>query len=109
MNKYDIYGGHLRRGHCEVHPWVHEYYPCSVCHSESTNTKVEDPERVFQKWSEEKHLEFYVQQERKYYESLAREKSRMYRIVDLLATIIGRTNDAIMKYREKILKEVVQQ
>ena len=32
---YDIYGNDLRRGHCEVHPWVHEEYPCSVCCSEN--------------------------------------------------------------------------
>ena len=28
---FDIYGNNLRRGHCEVHPHVHEEYPCSVC------------------------------------------------------------------------------
>lgn len=28
---YDIYGSNLRSGHCEVHPWVHEEYPCGVC------------------------------------------------------------------------------
>ena len=28
---YDIYGNNLRNGHCEVHPHVHEEYPCSVC------------------------------------------------------------------------------
>ena len=32
---YDIYGNPLRRGHCEVHPHVHEEYPCSVCVAES--------------------------------------------------------------------------
>ena len=32
---YDIYGNPLRRGHCEVHPHVHEEYPCSVCMTES--------------------------------------------------------------------------
>lgn len=32
---FDIYGENLRSGHCEVHPWVHEEYPCSVCYSES--------------------------------------------------------------------------
>lgn len=32
---FDIYGGELRRGHCEVHPWVHEPYPCSVCYMEA--------------------------------------------------------------------------
>jgi len=28
---WDIYGNSLRRGHCEVHPHVHEPYPCFVC------------------------------------------------------------------------------
>ena len=28
---YDIYGNHLRRGYCEVHPDIHEEYPCSEC------------------------------------------------------------------------------
>lgn len=32
---FDIYGGRLRPGHCEVHPNVHESYPCSVCMMES--------------------------------------------------------------------------
>lgn len=31
---YDIYGGILRPGHCEVHPHVAEAYPCSVCYAE---------------------------------------------------------------------------
>lgn len=28
---FDIYGNPLRRGYCEVHPQVHEEYPCSLC------------------------------------------------------------------------------
>ena len=28
---YDIYGNILERGHCEVHPWVNESYPCPEC------------------------------------------------------------------------------
>lgn len=28
---FDIYGGRLRSGYCEVHPDVAESYPCSVC------------------------------------------------------------------------------
>ena len=31
MMAYDIYGNHLRRGYCEVHPDIHEEYPCSEC------------------------------------------------------------------------------
>ncbi len=32
---WDIYGDPLRKGHCEVHPWVHEDYPCSQCYHDS--------------------------------------------------------------------------
>ena len=32
---YDIYGERLTPGHCEVHPWVHESYPCCECMSQS--------------------------------------------------------------------------
>lgn len=28
---WDIHGNPLRRGHCEVHPNVHEEFPCSTC------------------------------------------------------------------------------
>ena len=31
---YDIWGNPLRSGHCEVHPHVHEVYPCSMCLAE---------------------------------------------------------------------------
>lgn len=31
---FDIYGNRLRVGHCEVHPHVHQEYPCDVCLSE---------------------------------------------------------------------------
>ena len=34
---YDIYGNTLQRGHCEVHPHVHEEFPCSVCIAEKEN------------------------------------------------------------------------
>lgn len=36
---WDIYGNPLQRGHCEVHPHVHEEYPCSVCMSERGQTQ----------------------------------------------------------------------
>jgi hypothetical protein len=36
---FDIYGNNLRRGHCEVHPHVHEEYPCSVCLAESASRR----------------------------------------------------------------------
>ncbi len=36
---WDIYGNPLQRGHCEVHPHVHEEYPCSLCMSERGQTQ----------------------------------------------------------------------
>ena len=41
---FDIYGNNLRRGHCEVHPHVHEEYPCSVCLAESQRQAEHQPE-----------------------------------------------------------------
>jgi len=38
---WDIYGESLRRGHCEVHPHVHEEYPCSVCIREAQQNEAE--------------------------------------------------------------------
>ena len=32
---FDIYGQYLRAGHCEVHPDMHEQYPCSLCMMEN--------------------------------------------------------------------------
>lgn len=37
---WDIYGNHLRRGHCEVHPHVHEEYPCSICMAERNRPQI---------------------------------------------------------------------
>lgn len=36
---FDIYGNNLLRGHCEVHPYVHEPYPCSVCFRDADEQK----------------------------------------------------------------------
>lgn len=38
---YDIYGCRLHPGNCEVHPHVHEIYPCSVCLDESRQHEAE--------------------------------------------------------------------
>ena len=36
---WDIWGTPLRRGHCEVHPHVHEEYPCAICISDNLTKK----------------------------------------------------------------------
>ena len=42
---WDIYGNQLRSGYCEVHPSVHEGYPCSVCQ--------EDQARAYQDYDQQ--------------------------------------------------------
>ena len=39
---WDIYGEPLRRGHCEVHPYVHEEYPCSACIADKQSSEHRD-------------------------------------------------------------------
>jgi len=41
---FDIYGNNLRSGYCEVHPDVHQSYPCSLCYAE--RKKVDDAKRM---------------------------------------------------------------
>ena len=42
---FDIYGNHLRQGHCEVHPEVHEEYPCFVCLQENKLKNHHEPQQ----------------------------------------------------------------
>lgn len=64
----DIYGERLRYGYCEVHPDVHEEYPCSVCIEETQQQDAmqRDYERAMSE-QHEKHLsrefEAYVDRE----------------------------------------------
>ena len=58
---YDIYGNNLRRGHCEVHPHVHEEYPCSLCFMENERHRQ-------QKEAEDEQRRYYESQEQEYYE-----------------------------------------
>lgn len=55
---YDIYGNQLRRGYCEVHPNVHEEYPCSACTAESS---VNEAERYAQQAYQEGQINGYAQ------------------------------------------------
>ena len=48
---FDIYGNHLRAGYCEVHPEIHEEYPCSICLEENrlkNYSKPQQPERTIE-------------------------------------------------------------
>jgi len=54
---FDIYGERLRGGHCEVHPHVHEEYPCHVCLMESRQRQ-SDREAQEQAWREERNASY---------------------------------------------------
>jgi hypothetical protein len=49
---FDIYGNHLRPGYCEVHPDVHESYPCRYCYEEQEYQYYDDPRN-------DEYAEFY--------------------------------------------------
>lgn len=66
---FDIYGENLRQGHCEVHPNVHEEYPCSVCLSESSQKN--DHAQQYQKHCDSQAEAYYSQQHQKHCEYLA--------------------------------------
>lgn len=54
---FDIYGGKLQENHCEVHPYVHEQYPCSACYAEKRektgNKQIEEKARVIENMRDE--------------------------------------------------------
>lgn len=57
---WDIHGNRLERGHCEVHPWIHQEYPCGLCCRER-----DDHER--QRAEQDR---YYREQEDAYYASM---------------------------------------
>lgn len=65
---FDIYGGTLLRGHCEVHPWVHEEFPCPVCIREDRDRKKAKAEEDAY-WAAYADAE-YAEMERRMIESL---------------------------------------
>ena len=54
---YDIYGQHLRSGHCEVHPDVHQSYPCSLCFAEKAESDREREE--YERYERERYEKHY--------------------------------------------------
>ena len=72
---YDIWGNPLPRGHCEVHPHVHEEYPCSVCMAEK---------RQREQVSQQSEAEYYMQME---IEKLKSERQELLKALTLLLDI----------------------
>lgn len=81
---WDIYGNPLERGHCEVHPHVHEEYPCCVCMSERGQTQ--QPHDALQQ------LQYEFAQQGDYIKQLEAER-------DALAAQLVSIQDAALKPR----------
>jgi len=100
---YDIYGYNLASGHCEVHPWVGESYPCSLCYAESKPKH--DPR---QKEYERAEAEHYAEMERAHYEELARKNNLLYRMLCYVALAVSKLNERVQKYKSKMFNKVIQ-
>lgn len=100
---YDIYGQNLASGYCEVHPWVRESYPCSLCYAESNDRKQRQPD-----YDTRAEAEYYAEMERAYYEELARKNNLLYRMLCYVALTVSKLNERVQKYKEKMLSRVAQ-
>ncbi len=84
---FDIYGENLRSGHCEVHPHVHESYPCSVCYDESRR---DAQQSNYHKDAEiECRKEYEQQQNHEYNMALSFKYRQYYRVKLLLQMLIS--------------------
>ena len=72
---YDIWGNPLPRGHCEVHPHVHEEYPCSVCIAERNQR-----EQVSQHDSTLYNMQMQI-------EKLTRERADLLKVLEAILAI----------------------
>lgn len=65
---WDIYGQPLKRGHCEVHSWINEEYPCSLCMSEKKQKDME--EKQSEQYYEAQRLQNIIEQLQAHIKSL---------------------------------------
>ena len=94
---FDIYGNNLRSGHCEVHPHVHESYPCSVCYGESTSKKSANSR---QKEVDKHYSDMQNAHERAYYEDLAIGYSFKYKMIARMYVLITSFQVKFKEYKE---------
>lgn len=100
---YDIYGERLASGHCEVHPWVGESYPCSLCYAESKLKH--DPK---QKEYERAEAEYYAEMEQALHEELVRKNNLLYRMLCYVALAVSKLNERVQKYKDKMFDKIIQ-
>lgn len=86
---YDIYGNNLRPGHCEVHPHIHEGYPCSQCVMER------EQEQHRQDVNEQQRAAYEQQQREHWLTELAHEAENIF------GEIVGDEDHDIIAWREK--------
>jgi len=79
---YDIYGNNLARGHCEVHPWVGEEYPCSLCYEE--NDKHNKQNKIYN----QQEKDYYDAMEREHYDEIIKKNYFKYRILCFIVLIL---------------------
>ena len=99
---YDIYGNNLASGHCEVHPWVGESYPCSLCYAESMLKH--DPRQKEYKSAAAQHQ---AEMERAHYDEIAKKNNWLYRVLCYVAPKLNIVNERLQKYKEKVFNNTM--
>jgi len=100
---YDIHGNKLEPGHCEVHPWVHQEYPCSQCYADGDRLHQKDRQK---KQENEQEKAYYEAMEQDHWESIAREKSRKYKFLCFLSKILTAWANAIDTEKKNIINKI---
>lgn len=100
--RYDIYGQNLASGHCEVHPWVGETYPCSLCYAESMLKH--DPRQKEYKSVEAEHQ---AEMERAHFEELVRQNNLLYRMLCYVAQKVSWVNERMQEYKDKVFNRTM--
>ena len=98
---YDIYGQNLASGHCEVHPWVGETYPCSLCYAES------EQQRHQQTQTDTREAEYYAEMERAHYDEIAKKNNWLYRMLCHVAPKVSWANERMQEYKDKVFNRTM--
>jgi hypothetical protein len=98
---WDIYGERLTPGHCEVHPWVAQGYPCSICDIEN------ERDQVNRKQFMDAEREYYEQMEQDHRHSIAYSGNLKYRILCWVNGILDKLLKKINAEKKEITDNVV--
>jgi len=93
---YDIYGNDLRRGFCEVHPFVQQEYPCHIC---CDNDRHYEQQRV-ERQSQEQEWNLALEHHHKCL--MAEEFSRRYRLLLIAEKWLNRLLEIVKSNKTKI-------